>query len=107
MVNFLASLMSVKVINTFGRRTLLLFGHSGMAVAHFCIGLFIIIDFNAGVLLGIAAFLLIYQNTSGPVAYQYATETCCDIALGICILVLYITILVLSLATEPLMNSAL
>ena len=31
----------------------------------------------------------------------------CDIALGMCILVLYLTILVLSLTTEPLMDSAL
>ena len=31
----------------------------------------------------------------------------CDIALGMCILVLYLTILALSLTTEPLMDSAL
>ena len=59
-MNFLASFMSVWTINTFGRRTLLLFGHSGMSVAHFAIGLFIIIDFNVGVLAGIAIFLIMY-----------------------------------------------
>ena len=78
-----------------------------MALAHFLIGLFIITGFNAGVLAGIAFFLFVYQNSSGPIAYQYATETCCDIGLGICILVLYFTILVLSLSTEPLMDSKL
>ena len=78
-----------------------------MSVAHFLIGIFIIKNFNAGVLAGIAFFLFIYQNSSGPIAYQYATETCCDIALGMCILVLYLTILLLSLTTQPLMNSKL
>ena len=107
LVNFLSSLMSVWTINTFGRRFLLLLGHSSMALAHFLIGLFIITGFNAGVLAGIAFFLFVYQNSSGPIAYQYATETCCDIGLGICILVLYFTILVLSLSTEPLMDSKL
>ena len=80
-------------------------GHGGMALIHFAIGIFVIIDFNAGVLIGICAFLVIYQNSSGPVAYAYASETCCDIALGMCILALYSAILVLSLSTEPLMDS--
>lgn len=100
-------MVSVWTINAFGRRTLLILGHSGITVAHVVIGACIITGFDIGVLLGIAAFLIIYQNSSGPIAYQYATETCCDIALGMCILMLYTTILVLSLATEPLMNSKL
>ena len=60
LVNFFASMMSVWTVNTFGRRTLLLVGHSGMSVAHFLIGIFIITNFNAGVLSGIALFLFIY-----------------------------------------------
>ena len=78
-----------------------------MTVIHFAIGTFIITGFNIGTLVGILAFLVVYQNSSGPIAYTYATETCCDIALGMCILVLYLTILLLSLTTNPLMDSAL
>jgi hypothetical protein len=37
----------------------------------------------------------------------YAAETCVDVALGVCILWLYGVVLVLTLTTEPLMNSAL
>jgi len=37
----------------------------------------------------------------------YAAETCVDVALGICILWLYGVVLILTLTTEPLMNSAL
>ena len=105
--NFFASAASIWTINNIGRRRLLLVGHLAMTVIHAAIGTFIIIEFNAGVLLGICAFLVVYQNTSGPVSYTYATETCCDIALGMVILTLYAAILLLSLTTESMMNSAL
>ena len=59
-VNFLAAAASVWTINTFGRRTLLVLGHSGITISHLMIGVCIIIDFNAGVLLGMALFLIIY-----------------------------------------------
>lgn len=78
-----------------------------MTVVHFLVGIFIITGKNIMVLIGILVFLFIYQNSSGPIAYTYATETCCDIALGMCILTLYLTVLVLSLTTEPMMESAL
>ena len=59
-VNFLASCASVKTINTFGRKTLLVSGHTGMTLAHAMVGLCIITGFNAGVLAGIVLFLIIY-----------------------------------------------
>ena len=69
--------------------------------------IFVWTGFNYGVLICLSAFLLIYQNTSGPVAWAYCAETCCDGALGMCLLMLYGVVVVLSLITEPLMNSAL
>ena len=59
-VNFFASLVSVWTINNFGRRILLLLGHTGMAVVNGLIGLFIITGFDAGVLGGIAVFLILF-----------------------------------------------
>ena len=78
-------MISVWTINRFGRRPLLLIGHTGIAISHFLIGIFIITKFNAGVLIMIGTFLIIYQNTSGPVSWAYATETCTDISLGVSI----------------------
>jgi len=60
-----------------------------------------------GVLVMMCVFLLIYQNTSGPVTWAYAAETCCDVSLGVALLSLYSTIFVLNLTTEPLMHSPL
>lgn len=60
LTNLSAAIVSVWTINNFGRRTLLLLGHSGMTVIHTLIGLFIMIQFNVGVLVGICTFLVIY-----------------------------------------------
>jgi len=106
-VNLVASLMAIWTVRTFGRRPLLLYGHLGIAIAHVFIGTFTIIGFDIGTLAGICIFIFIYQNTSGPVAWLYASETCVDAGLGVVIQCLWFTVLVLSLVTEPLMNSKL
>ena len=70
-------------------------------------GVFTITGLDYGVLVFLSLFLLIFMNTSGPVAWAYCTETCSDAALGVCLMTLYSVVVVLSLITEPLMNSAL
>ena len=40
-------------------------------------------------------------------AWAYAAETCCDVSLGVSLLVLYSVVLILSLTTEPLMDSVI
>ena len=106
-INLIGATTAVWTINKFGRRILLLWGHILFAFFHAMIGVSIIVEWNAGVLIGICAFLFSYQNTSGPIAYQYATETVCDAALSVCIATLYLTVLFLSLVTNPLMESKL
>ncbi len=69
LINLLAAALSVYTINNYGRRPLLLWGHSLMTVIHASIGIFIISGFDVLSLVGICAFLVVYQNTSGPIAY--------------------------------------
>jgi len=84
-VNVIASLVAIWTVKTFGRRPLLLYGHFGIAVAHVLVGTFTIINFDIGTLVAICLFIFIYQNTSGPVAWLYASETCVDAGLGVVI----------------------
>ena len=49
-------------------------------------------------------FLLVYQNSSGPVAWLYAAETTIDTALGTCLLVLWGTVFLLSFLCPMLMS---
>ena len=106
-VNLIASVGGIWTCRNIGRRTLLFYGHIGIALAHFSVGLFTITGFNIGVLGMICFFLVSFQLTSGPVAWVYATETCCDTGLAVSLLTLFGTVLILQLITEPLMNSAL
>lgn len=83
--NFLASCLSLKTVRTFGRRPLQVWGYLAMGICHTLIAIFSITNVDYGVLAMICIFLLIYQNTSGPVAWVYTAETVVDVALGICI----------------------
>ena len=50
-------------------------------------------------------FLVVYQNTSGPVAWLYAAETTIDTGLGICVLALFGTVFIMSLICPVLMST--
>lgn len=106
-VNVLSSGMSIWTVRTFGRKPLLFYGHLSIGVIHVLIGTFILIKFDIGTLVMLCAFMFVYQNSSGPIAWVYASETMTDVGLGIALNCLYGTIVVLSLGTEPLMNSRL
>ncbi len=84
-----------------------MFGHTVICITYILLAIFTITGNDIGVLSMICVFLLVYENTSGPVAWTYAAETCCDVSLGVGILSLYATVFVLSLSSEPLMQSAL
>jgi len=103
-VNLVSSLISTQTVKFFGRRTLVIWGHAGIAVVHFMVAYFHNTGNNNGMLAMILLFLFVYQNTSGPVAWLYAAETTIDVALGICLLTLWGTVFCLSLATPVLMN---
>ena len=106
-VTLVSGALSIFTVRQFGRKPLLLIGHVGICLSHLLIGIFIVTDVDYGVLVMMCMFLFIYMNTSGPIAWLYAAETCCDISLGVCLQVLWGTVLVLSLTSESLMNSAL
>ena len=49
-------------------------------------------------------FFVAYENTSGPLAWIYATETTIDAALGSCLMTLWGTVFVLSIVCPILMT---
>ena len=52
----------------------------------------------------ICLFLLIFENSSGPLAWLYAAETVVDVALGMCYFTLWGTVLILSMVCPVLMD---
>lgn len=102
--NLLASLMATWTVKKFGRKTLLVWGHIGIALAHSGVAAFSLWGVDIGVLIMILSFLVIYLNTSGPISWIYASETTIDAAMGICLLVLWGTVFILSLICPIMMN---
>lgn len=58
---------------------------------------------NFLMLVGIFLFVLVYVNTSGPLAWVYAAETTVDAGLSFCLFTLYADVLILSLTCPVLM----
>ena len=58
--NVVASMFGIWVVRTFGRRILLLYGHVGIFLAHFLVGIFTVTGVNYGVLAMICFFLFAY-----------------------------------------------
>ena len=104
LANMFGALMSCYVVKKFDRRTLLVWGHIGIAIVHAAVGVFDIKKMNDGVLVSVIVFLFVYENTSGPIAWLYAAETVIDCALGVCLLTLWGTVFVLSLICPYLMS---
>ena len=105
--NFIGSCFSTLTVTYFSRRPLLLFGHSGIFLIYTMMGFFTYYKKNTLVLVTMCSNLVVYQNTSGPIAWAYASETLCDVSLGMVLLTLFATVFVLNLTTQPLMDSKL
>ena len=59
-VNFFASIASIATVRTFGRRPLLILGHTGVAICHLLIGIFIIGGHGFPIIITMCAFMIIY-----------------------------------------------
>jgi hypothetical protein len=105
-VNMLASLLSVYLVKFFGRRTLVIWGHMMIAIIHAATGILNNANESTGVICCVLAFLVVYQNTSGPVAWLYAAETTIDAALGLCLFTLWGTVVILSETCPILMEDS-
>eukprot|EP00347_Sterkiella_histriomuscorum_P003540 403363903 len=103
----IGAIAAVLILNKVGRRTLLISGHVIMALCHFLIGLFAYLNYSQWVVGWMVSFILAYYITNGPVIWLYVSEVVVDTALGLCIFTLWGTVLVLSLTTNFLMESAL
>jgi len=101
-----ASLVSVGLVKYFGRKTLVVWGHLMIAAIHAATGILNNAGNSTGVIACVLAFLCVYQNTSGPVAWLYAAETTIDAALGICLFTLWGTVVILSETCPILMQDS-
>lgn len=103
-VSFLSSFLSTTTVKIIGRKPLLIGGHILIAAVHAGVATFNIEGIDIGVVIMVLVFIFVYQNTSGPVAWIYASETTIDAGMGICILTLWGTVTVLSIVCPIIMD---
>ena len=104
LIDVIAATLAFVIVKRLGRRTLLIFGHIGIAICHAGVAFLNSKNNDVGVLFMILLFIIVYQVTSGPVCWLYATETTIDAAFGLCLLVLWGTVLILARICPPLMS---
>jgi hypothetical protein len=103
--NCLSSCTSLYILKVFKKRTLLWPGEFIMSVTLALVGICALYAFNDAVIIMIVVFLFFYQCMNGAVIWVYSTETVVDTGLGICIMVLWLFVLLLSLTTNYMMSS--
>jgi hypothetical protein len=96
--------IAVIAVKFIGRKALLVSGHIMIAICHALVSVFNNQNNDVGVLIMVLLFIVVYQSTSGTVTWLYATETTIDAAFGLCLLVLWGTVLVLSVICPFLMS---
>jgi SP family arabinose:H+ symporter-like MFS transporter len=104
---FVFAVVSLYSVGRFKRRQLLWPGHLLMALCHILVGICAIFNMSGLVLTFMIGFIAFYEVMNGSVCWVYTSEVVVDVALGLCIGILYGVVLILSLTINFLMNSAL
>lgn len=78
-----------------------------MALSHFLIGIFDLKQNDMGVLVMINVFIVVYYICNGVIIWIYISEVAVDTALSIAVLFIWGIVVLLSLTTNFLMQSAL
>ena len=102
--NVIGCVFSILTIKKFNRRTIMIYSQLMFAFLHVLVGIASLQEDNFLMLVGIFLFVMIYLNTSGPLAWLYAAETTVDAGLGFCLFTLYADVLILSLTCPILMQ---
>lgn len=90
-------------VRSFGRRTVLLVGHSSICVLHALIATATLLGWSNIQIVLVCVFIFVYMTTTGPCAWVYAAETCSDTALSAVVFTLYFWCTLESFTTETLM----
>ena len=104
-VNFLASGTSIFTAKYFRRRTVFVWGHLAIGLAHMSIGFFAYVEYPNLVLVSMLLFVFFFQNSSGCITWLYCSEVAVDVVLGLVGFSAYFVIFILVLTTNFMMES--
>lgn len=109
-VNTVFTFVAIKFIDKLGRRTLLLWGVSGMIICLFGVGLMFFYEFNSGpwLLLFILGFIASFAMSIGPITWVLIAEIfptkIRGIAMSISVLMVWIGVVIITQLTPMLLD---
>jgi len=110
-INLLFTLVAIKYVDRWGRRTLLLMGSAGMAICLMVIGAAFYFDFAKGylVLVAILAYIAFFAISLGPLAFVVISEIFSNrnrgMAMSVCVFFLWIAVYAVSQSFPMLLDS--
>ena len=102
--NVIGCVLSIATLKAFTRKGIMVWSAAMFAVLHTIVGISARNGYTTLELVGVFVFVMVYMNTSGPIAWVYAAETTTDAGLGFCLFALYLNIFILSLICPVLMQ---
>lgn len=99
-MNFVGAIAAYLTVNNFGRVSILLNSHWGMAVAHWILAVCIMFEYNFASVLLILVHIFIFQISEGPILWIYSAEVCYDSAFGLVTFGQFLNLFLISVVTE-------
>lgn len=81
-----ACIISIFTLNTFGRKTILIFGQTAMVICQVLGGVFAYLEIGTGLFCCILLFISFWSLTQGSVIWTYLAEVTVDKAIAVCVL---------------------
>jgi predicted MFS family arabinose efflux permease len=78
LVNFVASLVGLLLINKFGRKTLMVVFNTVMFLDLCAVGIFSLNDQKNAMIACLMVFIVAFEFSSGPIVWLYMSEIMCD-----------------------------
>ena len=105
LINFLATLPAIPVINRVGRKKLMVVGGFGMTAGLFGLGFGMIQKVNALCLLSIFIFMISFEFSWGPIVWLYNAEIMTDKAVSLATFLLWASNLIITIVSPTIQQS--
>ena len=101
--NVIGCVLSILTLKVFKRKSIMVYSSAIFALLHGLVCISARNGYTTLELIGVFTFVMVYMNTSGPIAWVYAAETTTDAGLAVCLFTLYLNIFIYSFICPVLM----
>lgn len=104
-VNWLACIVAIPLLKRFGRKTLMLSGHTGMTIALAILGVFAILENNTLIIIFTLVFIAFFEIGVGSLVFLYLAEVMTEIGISMALAVIWSLTILVSLVTPRMIEA--